>query len=130
MTSPNIIWISGGTFRMGSDRHYPEEAPAHVVTISTFWMDRYPVPNREFKEFVKAACPVTAAEIPPDPKHYPDAHMIYSGWLVFTPPTGSVDLRYWGKWWSLLKGANWHHRNGISAHSIPAARYVTRQCWC
>ena len=23
---PNMIWIPGGTFRMGSDRHYPEEA--------------------------------------------------------------------------------------------------------
>jgi formylglycine-generating enzyme required for sulfatase activity len=25
---PNMIWIPGGTFRMGSDKHYPEEAPA------------------------------------------------------------------------------------------------------
>jgi formylglycine-generating enzyme required for sulfatase activity len=24
-----MIWISGGTFRMGSDHRYPEEAPAH-----------------------------------------------------------------------------------------------------
>jgi formylglycine-generating enzyme required for sulfatase activity len=24
---PNMIWIPGGTFRMGSDKHYPEEAP-------------------------------------------------------------------------------------------------------
>jgi formylglycine-generating enzyme required for sulfatase activity len=25
--STNMIWIPGATFRMGSDRHYPEEAP-------------------------------------------------------------------------------------------------------
>ncbi len=24
---PEMVWIPGGTFRMGSDRHYPEEAP-------------------------------------------------------------------------------------------------------
>ena len=34
---PNMIWIPGGTFRMGSDKHYPEEAPAHRVTVGGFW---------------------------------------------------------------------------------------------
>ena len=24
-----MVWIPGGKFFMGSDRHYPEEAPAH-----------------------------------------------------------------------------------------------------
>ena len=23
----NMVWIPGGTFLMGSDKHYPEEAP-------------------------------------------------------------------------------------------------------
>ena len=27
--SENMVWIPGGTFLMGSDKHYPEEAPAH-----------------------------------------------------------------------------------------------------
>ena len=25
----NMVWIPGGAFTMGSDHHYPEEAPAH-----------------------------------------------------------------------------------------------------
>ena len=41
-----MVYIPGGTFRMGSDSHYPEEAPAHRVTVDGFWIDRTPVTNR------------------------------------------------------------------------------------
>ena len=50
-----MVCIPGGTFRMGSDKHYPEEAPVHRVTVDEFWIDRAPVTNRQFKEFVKAS---------------------------------------------------------------------------
>jgi formylglycine-generating enzyme required for sulfatase activity len=41
--------IMGGTFRMGSDVAYPEERPAHSVTIDGFWIDRHAVTNAEFR---------------------------------------------------------------------------------
>jgi formylglycine-generating enzyme required for sulfatase activity len=44
-----MLWIAGGAFLMGSDRHYPEEAPAHKVVVSGFWMDRSTVTNGEFE---------------------------------------------------------------------------------
>ena len=50
----NMIWIPGGTFHMGSDKHYAEEAPVHRASVSGFWIDRTPVTNRQFKEFVGA----------------------------------------------------------------------------
>ena len=92
-----MLRIPGGTFRMGSDKHYPEEAPVHRVTVDEFAIDRTPVTNRQFKEFVRATGHITFAEIPPDPKDYPGAlpHMIYAGSLVFSPPTRAVDLRDW-----------------------------------
>ena len=65
--------IPGGTFRMGSDNHYPEEAPVHRVTVDRCWMDRTPVTNRPFREFVEATGYVSFAEIAPDPKDYPGA---------------------------------------------------------
>ena len=38
---PDMVLISGDTFRMGSDRHYPEEAPVHRVTVAHFgWIAR------------------------------------------------------------------------------------------
>jgi len=39
---------------MGSDRHYPEESPAHYATVDGFWIDRTPVTNRQFRQFVDA----------------------------------------------------------------------------
>jgi formylglycine-generating enzyme required for sulfatase activity len=108
------IWIEGGTFLMGSDRHYPEEAPVHRVSVDGFWMDRTPVTNRQFSDFVRATGHVTFAEVAPDARNYPGAmpHMLYAGSLVFKAPAHPVDLRFWGEWWSLLKGANWRRPYG------------------
>ena len=109
-----MSWIPGGTFRMGSNDHYPEEAPAHRVTVDGFWIDTTPVTNKQFKQFVKATGHVTVAEISPDPKDYPGAlpHMLYAGSLVFMPPLQPVDLRNWSQWWSFMKGADWRHPYG------------------
>src|SRR5580765_658518 len=69
----DMVWIPGGTFRMGSDHHYPEEAPAHRVAVDGFWIDRTPVTNVQFREFVQATGHITLAEVPPDPTLLPDA---------------------------------------------------------
>jgi sulfatase modifying factor 1 len=109
-----MLWIPGGTFRMGSDHHYPEEAPVHRVTVDGFWMDRTPVTNRQFREFVRATGHVTFAERQPDPKDYPRAlpHLLKPGSLVFNPPNYPVDLRNWGQWWAYIFGANWRRPYG------------------
>ena len=49
-----MIFIPGATFQMGSDKHYPEEAPAHRVTVDGFWMDATPVTNAQFRAFVES----------------------------------------------------------------------------
>ena len=109
-----MLYVPGGTFRMGSDRHYPEEAPVHRVTVDGFWMDRVPVTNRQFRQFVEATGHVTLAETPPDPKDYPGAlpHMLKAGSLAFAPPKRRVDLRNWGEWWTFRFGANWRRPFG------------------
>lgn len=110
----DMVWIPGGTFRMGSDRHYSEERPAHRVSVDGFWIDRYAVTNEQFARFVADTGHVTTAEIPPDPKQYPGAlpHMLYAGSLVFRAPPGPVDLRDVSNWWRLVAGADWRHPEG------------------
>ena len=106
--------IPGGTFRMGSDKHYSEEKPAHRVKVDSFWIDRTPVTNRQFREFIEATGYVTFAEIAPDPNDYPGAlpHMLKAGSLVFNPPDHPVDLRNFANWWSFKFGANWRRPYG------------------
>src|SRR5689334_11513693 len=107
-TAPyDMVFIPCGTFRMGSDRHYPAEARAHRVKVSAFFIDRTPVTNWQFRQFVWETDYVTTAETAPDPKDYPGAlkHMLYAGSLVFTPPRKPVDLTDWSQWWQFMRGA-------------------------
>ncbi|WP_433994413.1 formylglycine-generating enzyme family protein [Bradyrhizobium canariense] len=109
-----MVFIPGGIFRMGSDKHYPEEAPVHRVRVAGFWIDPTPVTNRQFRHFVEATGHITFAEIAPDPKDYPGAlpHMLKAGSLVFSPPDHPVDLRNFANWWSFTFGANWRRPYG------------------
>jgi formylglycine-generating enzyme required for sulfatase activity len=112
--APGMVWIPGGTFRMGSDHHYPEERPAHHVTVSGFWMDRHEVTNGEFARFVAATGYVTVAERPIDPAAFPgaDPALLRPGGLVFHRPTGRADLRDWRRWWEYVPGASWRAPRG------------------
>ena len=111
---PDMIWIPGGTFRMGSDKHYPEERPVHRVTVDGFWVDRYPVTNERFAQFVEATGHVTFAEIPPKAEDYPGAlpELLFAGSLVFVKPDGPVDRRDFTNWWQWVRGANWRRPYG------------------
>ena len=109
-----MAWIPGGTFAMGSDLHYPEEAPVREVTVDGFWMDEHPVTNLEFLRFVKATGHVTLAEQPPDPAQYPGAkpEMLVAGSVVFEKSAGPVDLTNHFNWWTWKPGADWRHPEG------------------
>jgi formylglycine-generating enzyme required for sulfatase activity len=109
-----MVHVPGGTFRMGSDKHYPEERPAHRVTVDGFWIDATPVTNSAFRKFVQSTGYVTCPEIPPDPRDYPGAlpHMLKAGSLVFTPPKEQVELKDWTQWWQFKFGANWRRPYG------------------
>jgi formylglycine-generating enzyme len=109
-----MVQIVGGTFLMGSDSHYPEEAPVHPVTVDGFWIDRFAVTNADFAAFVEDTGYVTLAERPPNPEDYPGARpeLLTPASVVFEKPPGPVDLQNPYNWWNYVPGANWRHPQG------------------
>lgn len=109
-----LVQVPGGTFRMGSDRHYPEEGPAHDRQVEPFLLERHAVTNAQFAAFVADTGYVTVAERPLDPADFPGADPadLVPGGLVFTPTAGPVDLRDWRQWWRWQPGASWRSPQG------------------
>jgi sulfatase modifying factor 1 len=121
---PGMVWIPGGQFLMGTDSPsaWPDERPAHRVSVQGFWMDETEVTNAQFAEFVAATGYVTVAEraptvaeimrqVPPGTPP-PDEAALVPGSLVFTPPSGPVDLRDYSQWWRWTPAADWRHPEG------------------
>lgn len=112
-----LVDLPGGSFRMGSADFYPEEAPVQSVTVAPFAIERHPVTNAQFAEFVAATGYVTVAEQPLDPLMYPQVAQadLVPGSLVFRPTSGPVDLRDWRQWWDWVPGACWRHPQGADS---------------
>jgi len=118
--APGMAWIPGGTYWMGSDHHYPEEKPAHQVTVSGFWMDVAPVTNEDFARFVEATGYVTVAERPLNPDDFPGAlpELLVPGSLVFRKTAHRVDLRDLSQWWVYTPGACWRWPEGPAGRDL------------
>lgn len=113
-TKENMVWIAGGTFLMGSDKHYPDESPAHQATVNGFWIDPYAITNEQFTRFVEATGYVTLAERLPRAEDYPGAlpDMLQPASIVFRRPAHRVDLQNHYNWWTYVAGANWRRPEG------------------
>lgn len=102
-----MVRLDGGPFVMGSERFYPEESPAVHVSVDTFWIDRHPVTNAQFLQFVEATGYRTQAELglngekaeglPPSAQR--------PGSLVFNRESKSPG-------WMFIPGADWRHPQG------------------
>ena len=133
-----MIRIAGGTFRMGSDDFYPEERPAHEITVDGFWMDPCVVTNAEFGRFVAATGYVTLAERSPNPASYPGVPVenLVPGSSLFHRTAGPVDLRNVANWWAWTPGTNWQHPlgpgsslAGMSQHPVVHIAYEDAEAY-
>lgn len=124
-----LVDLPGGSFRMGSTSFYPEEAPIHTMTVNTFAIERHPVTNAQFADFVAATGYVTVAEQPLDPALYPEANPddLCAGAMVFRSTAGPVDLRDWRRWWDWVPGANWRHPFGPDSDLVDKAEHPVVQ---
>ena len=105
--SPDLVEIPGGTSRLGSDVHYPEERPAREATVAPFSLARTPTTVGQFAAFVDATGYRTRAE------------RDLGGSAVFTPPRHPVDLRDPRQWWSWVEGASWRAPSGPGSTAQP-----------
>jgi formylglycine-generating enzyme required for sulfatase activity len=113
----DLVDLPGGSFRMGSTSFYPEEAPIHTAAVGAFAIERHPVTNTQFAEFVDATGYVTVAERPLDPALYPGVapEDLLPGALIFTGTPGPADLSDWRQWWDWAPGANWREPFGAGS---------------
>jgi formylglycine-generating enzyme len=102
--------ILGGTFRMGSDAHYPEERPAHDVTVDGFGIDRRAVTSADFAALRVATGYVTFAERPLDPALYPGVRP-----ELLTRPSRPVRPRDRHDWREYVPRADGQHPEGLGS---------------
>jgi formylglycine-generating enzyme required for sulfatase activity len=123
-----MIGLPGGTFLMGTDYAgaFPDdgEGPVRAVTLSPFRIDRYPVTNELFAQFVAETGYKTEAET--------------FGWsFVFwahLPPARVRELVEdtvaEAPWWCVVRGATWRTPEGPGSDVERRAKYpVVHVSW-
>ncbi len=124
-----MIRITGGTFRLGSEEFYPEEGPIVDRAVAAFELDRAPVTNAQFADFVEDTGYVTVAEVAPEPHLFSgaDPALLVPGSLVFRQTEGPVDLRDWRQWWVWVPEAQWRHPYGPDSDVLDKAEHPVVQ---
>jgi len=127
-----MVRVSGGSYMMGHDgsfetpygtKSFPEEGPAHKVTVKGFWIDETEVTNAQFAEFVKATKYVTFAEREVKAEDFPaeartnlPGDTFKNGSIVFREDAHiKGDPNIPGRsmeWWKWEPTANWQHPTG------------------
>jgi formylglycine-generating enzyme required for sulfatase activity len=101
-----MIKLDGGRFLMGteSSEAFPAdgEGPVREVTLDPFYMDRDPVSNEQFRDFVQATGYRTESE-----------RFEWSFVFHTHVPPELVEARAFGvEWWCKVAGADWAHPEG------------------
>ncbi|MCS6873327.1 MAG: SUMF1/EgtB/PvdO family nonheme iron enzyme [Pyrinomonadaceae bacterium] len=97
---PEMIFIPGGTFKMGRNDGDVREKPEFRVTVKDFWLEKTEVTNKEYEQFIKETNH-------PAPPH----------WISGKPPVGEEmlpvvyvnmdDIQAFIKWRSKRDGVNY-----------------------
>jgi len=123
-STADMIKLDGGRFLMGTESQegFPAdgEGPVREVTLDPFYMDTYPVTNRQFAEFVRATEYRTEAER-------------FDWSFVFHThiPRELVEDTVRGvTWWCKVRGACWRRPEGPGSNVDSRPEYpVTHVSW-
>jgi formylglycine-generating enzyme len=121
----DMIWLGPSSFIMGSDQGLPDESPAHELSLSGFWMDKFEVTNEEYGQFIDATGYQTYSEKIGDS-------------LVFSTPQENHAMRLGPlDWWKLASDADWESPQGGSSsiedkldHPVVQVNYDDAAAYC
>ncbi len=124
---PEMVFVKGGSFMMGSNDGYDDEKPVHKVILSSFYISKYEITVKQYRQF----CQATGHKFPsdPDPMWY-DEHPNVGKWIWHdNHPIVNVswyDAMAYCKWLSEITGetytlpseAQWEYaaRGGQKSH--------------
>lgn len=144
-----MVWVPGGSFKMGSTEGEPDEFPIHVVELDGFWMGETEVTVAEFKRFVDATGYLTIAEKKPKREDFigevspaeiakiPEENLV-EGSICFNP---DFDRNLFPKnrrpfpdeiniVWKYERGACWKHPDGPESGIADRMNHpVTHVAW-
>lgn len=112
-----FVEIPEGAFLMGSDLQkdpeaYPDEAPQHAITLSRYFIGRYPVTGQQFRAFIDQA------------QHTPE-----NDGSLYGPPNHPV---VWLGWLDALKYCEWltARLREWAETPEPLATLLRQEGWC
>jgi formylglycine-generating enzyme required for sulfatase activity len=104
--SDGLVFVPGGTFRMGSESGRPDERPVHEVEVAAFLLGRAPVTRAEYAAFLETGL----CEAPPwwsDPAcSAPDQPVVGVTWFDAVAFTAWMSDTRGGRW-RLPSEAEW-----------------------
>jgi sulfatase modifying factor 1 len=105
-----MVDLPGGTFLMGTDYEFgfpgDGEGPVHAVNLRPFAIDKFPVTNRRFREFVRATGYCTEAE------HFGWSFVFWAHIPASKRATLIEDTVSAAPWWCKVSGAKWDAPEG------------------
>lgn len=115
------------------------EGPVHEVELDGFWIDKYPVSNRQYMKFVDTTGFKTYSELKPKAEDWPGAlpEMLVPASIVFKQPDTEVDMNNLYNWWEYIPGADWKHPEGPGSdinnrmnHPVVHVTYNDAEAYC
>ncbi len=62
-TEPEMVFVKGGTFKMGNNNGDADEKPEHTVTVGSFYISKHEITVKQYKEY----CTATGKSMPQKP---------------------------------------------------------------
>jgi len=139
---PAMVFVKGGSFKMGSSEGYADESPVHTVTLSDFYIGKYEVTVAQYRQF----CTATNRKFPTDPpaswyeEHdnavawqwndtYPIVNVTYFDAVAYCKWLSE----YTGEEYSLPTEAQWEYaaRGGIKSknYTYAGSNDITEVAW-